>query len=121
MFEQGPISLSGHGVIEYAESVLFLAAPFLFAIESGTAATLSVMLGLAVFLLAATTRGPTSVVDELPRPAHVVLDYLLAVVLVAAPFVFAFSGETKATAFYMALGLVHVLVTVGTRFELPSE
>jgi hypothetical protein len=37
--------------------------------------------------------------------------------LVAAPFLFGFSGEGPPTAAFIALGVVHLLVTVGTRFR----
>ena len=52
---------------------------------------------------------------------HVLLDYALAAVLVASPFLFGFTDETAATAFFIVLGVVHLLVTIGTRFRDAKE
>jgi len=51
--------------------------------------------------------------------AHVALDLLVAAGLVAAPFLFGFSDETNPTAFFIVLGVVHLLLTIATRF-LPA-
>ena len=48
------------------------------------------------------------------------LDLVLAVFLIAAPFLFSFSDEGVATAFFIVLGVVHLLLTIGTRF-LPDR
>ena len=52
---------------------------------------------------------------------HVLLDYALAAILVAAPFLFGFSDETAPTAFFIVLGVAHLLITIGTRFRGPKE
>jgi hypothetical protein len=46
----------------------------------------------------------------------VALDYVLALALIAIPFIAGFSNETAPTAFFIALGVLHMLVTIGTRF-----
>ena len=45
------------------------------------------------------------------------LDYVLAGLLIALPFVAGFSDETEPTAFFIALGVAHLLITIGTRFR----
>ena len=67
--------------------------------------------------IAAATDGPTSLVNQIPVSAHVALDYVLAILLVAMPFVAGFSSETAPTAFFIALGVAHLLITIGTRFR----
>src|SRR5215211_6870640 len=47
---------------------------------------------------------------------HVAIDYILAIFLIAAPFLFGFSGETEPLAFFLALGIAHLLMTIATRF-----
>ena len=116
MLSQGPLPVALHGVLEYLAGGLLIAAPFLLDFEAGAAIAASIVTGLIVLFLAATTSGPTSLVNQIPVPAHVVADYVLAAVLVAAPFIFAFSGETAPTAFFIGLGVAHLLVTVATRF-----
>jgi VIT1/CCC1 family predicted Fe2+/Mn2+ transporter len=51
---------------------------------------------------------------------HVVFDYLLGALLIAAPFLFGFSGETAPTALFIAVGALHLVITTGTRFRGPE-
>jgi hypothetical protein len=37
-------------------------------------------------------------------------------VLIASPFVFGFSDDGTATAFFIVLGVAHLLITIATRF-----
>ena len=117
MLRDGPLPVFVHGVLEYAASVLLIAAPFVLDFDSGPATAVSIVLGVALLVVAATTVGPTSLVDQLPVSVHVLLDYVLAGFLIAAPFVFGFSDETNPTALFIALGVVHLLVTIATRFR----
>lgn len=116
MLRDGPIPAFVHGVAEYLAGVLLVVAPFLFAFDSDTATVLSVAAGVVVLIVAASTRSSTGLVKGIPISIHVVLDYLLAVFLVASPYLFRFSDETAPTAFFLALGIVHLLLTIGTRF-----
>jgi hypothetical protein len=120
MLRDGPIPRFVHGLIEYAAGVLLLAAPFLLGFDAGSAIAASVAIGVLVILVAATTEGPTSLVDSLQIQLHIALDYALGAFLVASPFLFGFSGEGPPTAFFIAIGVVHLLMTVGTRF-LPRK
>jgi VIT1/CCC1 family predicted Fe2+/Mn2+ transporter len=117
MLKEGPIPRFIHGFIEYAAGVLLLIAPFLFSFDSSAAVAVAILAGIAVLFLAAATEGPTSLINYVPLAAHVVLDYVLAGVLIAMPFIAGFSDETAPTAFFIALGVLHLLVTIGTRFK----
>ena len=118
---QGPIPLFVHGAIEYVAGVLFIVAPFLLSFDSGAATALSIIVGVAVLAVAAATEGPTSLVNQIPTAAHVALDYVLAVLLIAAPFLAGFSDESEPTAFFIVLGVAHLLITIGTRFRSAAE
>lgn len=120
MFRQGPIPHAIHGGIEYAAGVLFIVAPFIFDFDDGAATAVSIVVGVLVIFIAAITNGPTSIINSLPVSVHIVLDYALAALLIAAPFLFGFSDETNPTVFFIVLGLAHLLVTVATRFTRPS-
>lgn len=119
MLREGPIPRSLHGLIEYGAAVLFIVAPFVFGFDADSAVAVSIVIGVVILVVAAATDGPTSMVNSIPVAVHVVLDYALAAVLIAAPFLFGFSDESGPTAFFIALGVVHLLVTIGTRFR-PS-
>jgi hypothetical protein len=117
MLRQGPISRFLHGAIEYLAAVLLIAAPFLFSFESGAATAVSIIAGVIVIAVAASTEGPSSLIDSIPIAVHVLIDFALAATLIASPFLFGFSDESAPTAFFLVLGVAHLLVTIATRFK----
>ena len=121
MMREGPIPLFVHGLIEYAAGVLLVVAPFVLGFDSGAATAVSIALGVVIIAVAASTDGPTSLINQLPRPAHVALDYVLVALLIAMPFLAGFSDETPPTALFIALGVAHLLITIGTRFRPSGE
>jgi hypothetical protein len=121
MLRQGPIPRFVHGVIEYLAGVLLIAAPFLLNFDSGAAKAVSLLAGIVVLAVAASTEGPTGMIASIPLSVHVLLDFGLAGVLVASPFLFGFSGETAPTAFFIVLGVAHLLITIGTQFKTGAS
>jgi len=121
MFKQGPIPAFIHGLIEYAAGVLFVAAPFLLSFEEDAATAASIVAGVLILIVAASTNMSTGLIKSIPVQAHVVLDYILAVFLIAAPFLFGFADETAPLAFFIVLGVAHLLITIGTRFNGGGE
>jgi hypothetical protein len=116
MFKQGPVPAFVHGVIEYLAAALFIAAPFLLSFENDTATAVSIVFGVVVLVVTASTALPTGLIKSIPVQAHAVIDFLLAAVLIASPFLFGFSDDGTATAFFIVLWVVHLLLTIGTRF-----
>ncbi len=117
MLRQGPIPRFVHGAIEYVVGVFLIAAPFVLSYDSDAATAVSIVAGVALLLVASATDGPTSLIDSIPLSVHIVLDYALGALLIATPFLFAFSDEGPPTAAFLVLGVAHLLVTVGTRFR----
>jgi hypothetical protein len=117
VLRQGPIPPFAHGLLEYGAGALLLTAPFLFAFDSDAATAMSIVAGLGVFALAASTASSTGVAKVIPLGIHVVLDLVVVGFLVAAPFLFGFSGDAVPTAFFMVLGVWHLLLTIATRFK----
>jgi SPW repeat-containing protein len=118
VLRQGLIPPFAHGLLEYGAGVLLLVAPFLFGFDSDAATAISIVVGLAVLVLAASTAGPTGLAKVIPLGVpHVLLDLAVVAVLVASPFLFGFSGEGAPTAFFMVLGVWHLLLTIATRFK----
>jgi hypothetical protein len=116
MFRQGPIPAFAHGLIEYLAAALLIAAPFLLAFDDGTATAVSIVAGVLVLVVTASTALPTGLIKSIPVQAHVVIDYALALALIASPFLFGFSDDGTATAFFIVLGVAHLLITIATRF-----
>lgn len=121
MLRDGLIPRSIHGIIEYLAGALLIAAPFLLAFDSGAAKAASIVLGVFVLAIAAATEGPTGLSAIVPIRMHVILDFALAGLMIAAPFLFGFSDEGAPTAFFVALGVLHLLITIGTRFEAGRQ
>ncbi len=120
MLRDGPIPRFVHGILEYALGVLFIAAPFIFDFDSGAATGMSVAIGVLILILAAVTEGPVSLVNQLPVLLHVAVLYLLAIFMVAAPFLLGFSDEPPPRNLFMISGVLLLLITIGTRFRRPE-
>ena len=124
MLRQGPISVFIHGVVEYAAAVLFIAAPFLLSFEAQSATAISIVVGVVMLVITASTDFPTGLTRAIPVGIHAVLDFVIAGFLIAAPFLFSFQDEATPTAFFIVLGVVHLLLTIATRFvtdERPAR
>ena len=120
MLRQGPIPAFIHGALEYAAAALFVAAPFLFGFDSDAATAVSIVLGVGILVVTASSELPTGLAKVIPVTIHVVLDVVVAGFLIAAPFLFGFSDDGGPTAFFIVVGVVHLLLTIGTRF-LPAR
>jgi VIT1/CCC1 family predicted Fe2+/Mn2+ transporter len=117
MVRQGPVPAFVHGLIEYVAGGLLIAAPFIFSFNAdGTATAVSVVAGVLVLVFAATSSLSTGLIKSVPLPAHIVLDYILAGLLIAAPFLFSFNADSTATAVFIVIGVVQLLMTIATRF-----
>jgi VIT1/CCC1 family predicted Fe2+/Mn2+ transporter len=120
MLKQGPVPRFAHGVVEYLAGGLLIAAPFLLGFTDESSATaVSIVVGVLVLLVAATSDGPTALSVLIPLQIHILIDFALGAFLIAAPFLFGFSDASTPTAFFIVLGVLHLLVTVATRFERP--
>lgn len=117
MLRRGSVPLLVHGLVEYGEGVLLIAAPLLLGFDSDGATVVSVLLGAAVLVLAVVTQASTGIVRSLPIASHIVLDYVLVLFLIAFPFVFGFSDDDAALALFLVLGVAHLLMSVATRFS----
>ena len=121
MFRQGPLPPLIHGLLDYVVGVALIAVPFAVGFDDGTATAAAVVLGVGLLVLAASSDMPTGLVRSLPWALHVLLDYAIAVALVAAPFVLAFSDDATAAPWLIALGVAQLLQTLATRFLEPKD
>jgi VIT1/CCC1 family predicted Fe2+/Mn2+ transporter len=117
MLREGPIPHFLHGAIEYIAGAALIVLPFVVSYKSGTATAVSIVLGVVLIFIAAASDGPVGLSKSIPVPVHVLLDYVFVALLIASPFVFGFSSETAPTAVFIALGVLHLLVSVATRFK----
>ena len=117
MVKQGPIPAFLHSLIEYIAGVALIAAPLLLDYESGAAKAASIILGVLVLFLVATTTSTMSLINQVPLSMHIVFDYVIAAVLIASPFLFGFSDVSTPTAIFIGAGVVWLLLSIGTRYR----
>lgn len=118
MLRQGPIPITLHAASEPFLVALLIAAPFLFAFSDESAPTaVSIIAGVAILVVAMSTRWKLSLVKVIPVEVHALLDLGLGAVLIASPFIFAFSDESSPTAFFIVFGVVEILATLGTAWR----
>jgi hypothetical protein len=120
MLRQGPISPFVHGAVEYLAGALFIGAPFLFSFASDAATAVSILVGIGVLVVTASSDFPTGLAKAIPVTVHAAVDVVVAGFLIAAPFLFGFSDESGPTAFFIVIGVAHLLLTIATRF-LPAR
>src|SRR3954451_4050555 len=116
MFKKGPIPPLVHGLMDYGIGALLIASSFLFGFTEDAATAVAIVAGVAVLIIAACTAWTAGLVKSIPVPAHAMLDYAMSLLLIAAPFLFAFTGDDNATAFFIVAGAVDLLITIATRF-----
>jgi hypothetical protein len=121
MFREGPFPAFLHGLVEYLAGALFIALPLLVGYDSGAATAVSIVLGVLLIGVAASTDWELSLNNQIPKAAHFALDWVLAGVLIASPFLFGFSGESTPTAIFIVAGVLHILLTIGTRFGAKPD
>lgn len=81
-----------HGFMDYAMSVLLIAAPWLFGFARGGAETwVPVVLGAGALLYSLFTDYELGLVRTLPMPVHLGLDAGAGLLLAASPWLFGFS------------------------------
>jgi hypothetical protein len=117
MVKQGPIPAFLHSLIEYVAGIGLIAAPLLLNYDSGAATAASIVLGVMVVFLVATTTSTMSLINQVPLSMHIVFDYVIAAVLIASPFLFSFSNESTPTAVFITAGVVYLLISIGTRYR----
>jgi hypothetical protein len=88
------ISTRTHGVLDYATGVLLIAAPWLFGFsDAGLAAWIPIGVGIALLAASLMTDYELGAVRAIPMPAHLAMDGLEGVLLIASPWLFGFADR----------------------------
>lgn len=105
-----------HGYIDYAVAALFLLAPSLFGF-SGLPETLCYILGAVHVGMTLLTAYPLGAAKIIPFPVHGALEAVVAVFLVAAPWLFSFDEAAAAKNFFIVSGVAVALVWLVTDYR----
>ena len=88
---------SVHGVFDYIGGIALIACPFIFGFYSmgGIAVILPIVLGIGLILYSLLTDYERGIpgLRFIPMQVHLILDFVAAVFLIAAPFLFGFASQ----------------------------
>ena len=100
-----------HAFLDYPVALALIALPFLLGLGSSNplALQLSVTVGVAALILTLLTDHHLGVFRVIPYKYHLLVDFMVAVVFVLAPFVFSFEGMD---AYYYWINGIAILVVV---------
>jgi hypothetical protein len=121
ILREGIVPLTVHAALEYLIGVVLVAAPFVLGFDAGAATALAIVGGVVTLVHAASTDWRLAVARVIPLRVHAVFDAVFSGVMIAAPFVFGFRDENAPTAFFIVLGIIGLLLTIGTRFVPDRE
>lgn len=116
MLTKGPISPGVHGILDYVLGVTLVAAPFVLGFDSDTATTVCVVAGVAELGVAMSTAWSRGLIKLIPPAVHGVIDYIFVIALIAAPFIFGFTDDGTAKAFFVIVGVGGLALVAATRF-----
>lgn len=99
-----------HAYLDYPVALALIGLPFLLGLGATNpmALWLSVVTGVAAFLLTVLTDHHLGVIRVVPYSVHMAVDLVVGLTFLAAPFLFGFTGLDAA--FYWLNGLAVVLV-----------
>ena len=83
-----------HAFLDYPVAIALIAFPFLLQLgeTNPIAMQLSVVTGIAAFILTLLTNHHLGAVRVIPYKIHLAVDFIVAIVFIIAPFIFSFEG-----------------------------
>lgn len=110
-----------HEAIDYLVGIFLILAPFLFGFRDEPAFPVFVAVGVIVLAAVVLTGGRLGVVDVLPPQVHAAIDYVVALFLILAPFLFAFTEVDAALFSSVFLGVGLFIVSVITAYPRQRQ
>ena len=100
-----------HGMIDYIVGVLLIAAPWLFGFaDNRPAMMVPVVLGAGTIVYSLITAYELGAVRILPMSAHLVIDLLAGVLLLASPWMFNFADRIRWP--HVTVGIMEIVVVL---------
>jgi hypothetical protein len=111
-----PVSARVHGVLDYATVAAFLNAPMVFGFN-GTPAAIAYWMSGIHLLMTGCTDFPLGFFRWIPFKIHGAIELLAGIFLLAAPWVFGFAQQGAARNFFLAIGVVILVVVAVTDYS----
>ena len=115
-----PVSARLHGVLDYATVAAFLNAPMVFGFHGVPAAIVYWLAGIHL-LMTGCTNFLLGVFRWIPFRIHGVIELLAGIFILAAPWVFGFGQDQTARNFFLAIGIVVLVVVALTDYSQRIE
>jgi len=106
------IGAVSHGILDYAFAIILAAGPSVAGFTTGRAAHWCYLFAGVIFLLAVLTQ-----VKFIRLHLHAMLELMLALLLIVMPWLAGFSNGTNSRNFYVAIGLLMILLWALTDFR----
>ena len=99
-----------HAYLDYPVALALLGLPFLLNLGSShsLALSLSVATGVAAFILTGLTNHHLGLFKVIPYKIHLLVDFIVGIVFVIAPFLFSFKGVDAI--YYWLIGAIVLIV-----------
>ncbi|MDQ1380003.1 MAG: hypothetical protein QOG65_2925 [Actinomycetota bacterium] len=109
-----------HGVGDYGAGLALVIVTLAVGGTRRAVAT-GLVVGIALLAVSLVTRYPLGAVKAIPFRVHSAGDYLGSLLLIVAPFVLGFhSRDEGLTAFFIAVGVVVILLSLVTDYDDPA-
>lgn len=105
-----------HGYLDFLTVILFLLAPALLNL-SQVPAMLAYGLAVVHLIVTLASHFPFGIVKIIPFTVHGWIERMVGPLLVAVPFILGFATEEIARNFYIAMGLIIIVVGVLTDYK----
>lgn len=112
------ISPRTHGYLDFLTVVIFLIAPTLLGLGE-LSAILAYSLAVLHLIVTLASDFPFGVVKLIPFTIHGWIERMVGPLLIAIPFILNFSDEEVARNFYIAMGII--IIVVGTLTDYQAE
>ena len=110
------ISPRMHGYLDFLTVILFLLAPTLLGLNQVTA-MLAYSLAVVHLIVTLASDFPFGIVKLIPFPVHGWIERIVGPSLIAVPFILNFANEEIARNFYIAVGLVIIVIGMLTDYQ----
>ena len=110
------ISPRTHGYLDFLTVVIFLLAPTLLGLGQ-LSAILAYSLAVVHLIVTLASDFPFGVVKLIPFTVHGWIERMVGPLLIAIPFVLNFSTEEVARNFYIAMGIIIIVVGMPTNYQ----
>jgi len=111
-----PVSARAHGVLDYGTVAAFLNAPMVFGFHGTPAAVVYWLAGIHL-LMTGCTEFLLGFFKWIPFRIHGVIELVAGLFLLAAPWVFGFARDVAGRNFFVAIGIIVLVVVALTDYS----